>query len=61
LALSRDKEGLERLSTQGQRVTRPEDLLKEPYVLGFLGLEEKAKYSESDPENANIDMVSCNG
>jgi predicted nuclease of restriction endonuclease-like (RecB) superfamily len=57
LALSRDKEGIVQLSKQGQRITRPEDLLKEPYVLEFLGLEEKAKYSESDLENAIIDKL----
>lgn len=57
LALSHDKEGVLRLSTQGQLVTRPEDMLKEPYVLEFLGLEEKAKYSESDLENAIIDKL----
>jgi hypothetical protein len=37
LALSRDKDGIRKLATQGQVVTRPEDLLKEPYVLEFLG------------------------
>jgi len=31
--------------------------LKEPYVLEFLGLEEKAKYSESDLEAAIIDKL----
>ncbi len=57
LALSRDKEGVKQLAAQGQIVTRPEDLLKEPYVLEFLGLEEKVKYSESDLENAIIDKL----
>ena len=33
LALSRDKEGLRKLAAEGQIVTRPEDVLKEPYVL----------------------------
>jgi len=57
LALSRDKEGAKILSAEGQLVTRPEDLLKEPYVLEFLGLDEKAKYSESDLESAIIDKL----
>lgn len=31
-----------RLARKGQHVAKPEDLLKHPYVLEFLGLEEKA-------------------
>ena len=54
LALSRDTDGVCKLAAQGQIVARPEDLLKEPYVLEFLGLDEKAKYSESDLESAII-------
>src|SRR5712691_8469101 len=33
----------------GQRIVKPKDLLKEPLVLEFLGLEERHRYSESDP------------
>ncbi len=57
LALSRDKEDVRKLAIEGQLVTCPEDLLKEPYVLEFLGLDEKAKYSESDLESAIIDKI----
>lgn len=57
LALSRDKEAVKKLASSGQTITRPEDLLKEPYVLEFLGLDEKAKYSESDLESAIIDKL----
>jgi len=57
LALSRDKDEIRRLAMEGQIVTRPEDLLKEPYVLEFLGLEEKTGYSESDLETAIIDKL----
>ena len=57
LALSRDKEGVKRLAAEGQLIARPEDLLKEPYVLEFLGLDEKVKYSESDLESAIIDKL----
>jgi hypothetical protein len=45
------------LARDGQVITRPEDLLKEPYVLEFLGLAEKARYSESDLESAIIDKI----
>jgi len=57
LALSRDKEGVKKLAAEGQFVSRPEDLLKEPYVLEFLGLDAKVKYSESDLESAIIDKL----
>ena len=57
LALSRDKDEVRRLALEGQIVDAPKDLLKEPYVLEFLGLEEKAKYSESDLEAAIIDKL----
>ena len=57
LALSRDKEGVQLLANEGQIITKPEDVLKEPYVLEFLGLDEKAGYSESDLETALIDRL----
>jgi predicted nuclease of restriction endonuclease-like (RecB) superfamily len=57
LALSRDKDKVRKLAQEGQIIRKPADLLKEPYVLEFLGLEEKAKYSESDLEAAIIDKL----
>jgi len=54
LALSRDKAGVKRLAEKGQIITKPEDVLKNPMVLEFLGLDEKAGYSESDLESAII-------
>ena len=57
LALSRDKESVRRLADEGHVIVRPEDMLKEPYVLEFLGLDEKAGYSESDLETAIIDRL----
>jgi predicted nuclease of restriction endonuclease-like (RecB) superfamily len=57
LALSRDKEGLRQLADEGQVIIKPEDMLKEPYVLEFLGLDDKAGYSESDLETAIIDQL----
>ena len=57
LALSRDKEGIRKLAAEGQVVTKPEDVLREPYVLEFLGLDEKAGYSETDLETAIIDHL----
>lgn len=57
LALSRDKRGIRKLAQHGQIVSRPHDLVKEPYVLEFLGLDEKAAYSETDLESAIIDKL----
>ncbi|MFB1486088.1 MULTISPECIES: YhcG family protein [unclassified Thiocapsa] len=57
LALSRDKEGIRQLARAGQIVSQPQDLLKEPLVLEFLGLAEKSRYSESDLESAIIDRL----
>lgn len=57
LALSRDKAEVHRLALEGQVVTQAADLRKDPYVLEFLGLDEKARYSESDLESAIIDRI----
>ena len=57
LALSRDKEGIRRLAREGQTVGQPDDLLKEPLVLEFLGLDERSRYSESDLESAIIGQI----
>ena len=57
LAISRNKAGVKHLAEKGQIVTKPEDVLKEPYVLEFLGLDEKARYSESDLESAIISQI----
>ena len=57
LALSRDKEGIRQLAQQGQIVSHPKDLLKEPLVLEFLGLGEQTRYSESDLEIALINQI----
>jgi predicted nuclease of restriction endonuclease-like (RecB) superfamily len=57
LALSRDKRGIRKLAQQGQIIGSPQDLLKEPYVLEFLGLDEKAAYSETDLESAIINKL----
>jgi len=57
LALSRGKKEVRKLSQKGQLVEKPHDLLKNPYVLEFLGIDEKAGYSESDLESAIIDKI----
>ena len=57
LALSRDKDEVRRLASEGQVVEKASDLIKDPVVLEFLGLEEKPAYSESDLESAIIDRL----
>lgn len=52
LALSRDKLGLMALATQGQEVQTPEDAIKDPVVLEFLGLPESPRLVESELEEA---------
>jgi len=54
LALSRNKKQVRLLADKGHTVTQPSDMLKDPYILEFLGLEEKPAYSESDLEAAII-------
>jgi predicted nuclease of restriction endonuclease-like (RecB) superfamily len=57
LALSRDKEEIRRLSQKGHVVEKTADLIKNPFVLEFLGLEEKPTYSENELESAIIDRL----
>jgi len=54
LALSKNKEDIRRLAQSGHVIEKASDLIKDPVVLEFLGLEEKVSYSESDLENAII-------
>lgn len=45
LALSRDKEAIKELAIKGQTIEKPEDILKDPYVLEFTGLPELPQYT----------------
>ena len=57
LALSRNKGEVMRLAREGNVIEKPTDIVKQPTVLEFLGLEEQAKYSETDLESAIIDKL----
>ena len=57
LVLSIDKEKIKLLSLKGQILEKPEDVVKDPYVLEFLGLEEKSDYSENELETAIINNL----
>ena len=57
LLLSTEKENVKQLAKKGQIIEKSSDLVKDPYVLEFLGLEEKSGYSESELETRIIDNL----
>jgi len=57
IALSTDKEGILQLARDGQRVQKPEDLLRNPFTLEFLGIPEKTRYKEKDLETRLISFL----
>lgn len=57
LALSSDKESVQRLALEGQVIEKPSDIVKDPYVLEFLDLPELAAYSETELEKRIIDNL----
>ena len=57
LSISKDKNQILELSTKGQIIEKPTDVIKDPYVLEFLGLEEKSSYSENELEQKLIDKL----
>lgn len=57
LRLSRDKDGVKALSEKGQVLNKPQDAVKDPYILEFLGLQAETSYSESELEQAIIDKI----
>lgn len=54
IALSKDKKGILALARQGHVVEQPSDLVKDPYILDFLGLESHFGYTESTLEQRLI-------
>lgn len=57
IALSREKDEVRRLASEGNVIVRPQDIVRQPTVLEFLGLDEKASYMESDLETAIINKL----
>ncbi|MFD2583558.1 YhcG family protein [Pedobacter vanadiisoli] len=57
LVLSKNKEEVISLGQKGQIIEKNKDLIKDPYVLEFLGLPQKSFYSESDLEQKLIDKL----
>ena len=58
LSLSKDKNAIMKLAKEGQIIEKANDIVKEPLVLEFLGLEEKHNYSETDYIESVNDPIS---
>lgn len=57
LTLSKDKKGLLRLAKRGQEIQKADDLIKDPYILEFVGLKEEPRIREINLENALIEHL----
>jgi predicted nuclease of restriction endonuclease-like (RecB) superfamily len=57
LASHRDPDAVLALARRGQEVSRPEDVIKEPFVLEFLDVGERPELRERDIEQAIIDRL----
>ncbi len=57
LIINKNKDKIEVLTKKGQIIEKPEDLIKDPYILDFLGLEENSLYSESNLEHEVINKL----
>ncbi|MFW3372347.1 PDDEXK nuclease domain-containing protein [Aliarcobacter butzleri] len=57
LSLSLEKEKVKELSSKGQVIETVQDLIKDPYILEFVGLPELSVYSESELEQKLIDKL----
>ena len=57
LALSRNKDEVMRLAKEGQTVEKPDDVIKDPLTLEFLGLKADDSYSETKLESAIISKM----
>ncbi|GAX60982.1 cytoplasmic protein [Candidatus Scalindua japonica] len=55
--MSRDKEEIKELSKKGHIIDKADDIIKDPYVLEFLNLQEKHIYSEHELETGIIDKL----
>lgn len=57
IALSRNKKGVLQLAQKGQTIKEAEDIVRDPYVLEFLGISENEQYSEKELEQKIIDNL----
>ncbi len=57
IALSKNKEKVLKLAQDGQVIEDASDMVKDPYILEFLGIDEKFEYSESELEQRIINHL----
>jgi predicted nuclease of restriction endonuclease-like (RecB) superfamily len=57
LALSKDTKAVMKMARKGHIIEKPEDAIKDPYILEFLDLKEETSYTESQLEAALIDKL----
>jgi predicted nuclease of restriction endonuclease-like (RecB) superfamily len=57
LSLSRNGSQVRRLAKEGQLLQKPQDAIKDPYILEFIGLPEQSTYSESELEQKLIEKL----
>jgi predicted nuclease of restriction endonuclease-like (RecB) superfamily len=57
IALSKNTKQVVKMAKKGQVVEKPEDAIKDPYILEFLNLKEEMSYSESELEQALINKL----
>lgn len=57
LLIGKDKQQILKLSKKGRLAETPSDLVKDPYVLEFLGIQERADFSETELESKLIDHL----
>jgi len=57
ISLSKDKKGVLKLAQKGHIIEKPEDAVKDPYVLEFLGIPEKHQFKETQLEQALIEHL----
>jgi predicted nuclease of restriction endonuclease-like (RecB) superfamily len=57
LAHSKDTKAVMGMAKKGQIIEKPEDTIKDPYILEFLNLKEETSYTETQFEQAIIDKL----
>ena len=57
LALSKDTKAVMKMARKGHIIEKPEDAIKDPYILEFLDLKEETSYTESQLEAALTDKL----
>lgn len=57
IAMSKDKEGILSLATNGHQIMTPDDIMKDPFVLEFTGIKQESHILEHDIETALLNNM----